>query len=106
MNEDKEPTTRTTVPASELLGCSCIFLPGILSIKRHEDLHGRKNGVAGSRWGWRRWRFRKPNLRFGPFRKGFFPNPPFKAEPEMALLFFLILEMKTPHQEIEYPFCL
>jgi hypothetical protein len=38
--------------------------------------------------------------------KDFKTNPPFKAEPEMALLFFLILEMKTPHQEIEYPFCL
>ena len=67
----KEATNKNTVPATELLGCSCIFLPGILSIKRHEDLHGSKNGIAGSRWGWRRWRFRKPNLRFGPFRKGF-----------------------------------
>jgi len=33
LDENREPTIGNTVPANELLGCSCIFLPGILSIK-------------------------------------------------------------------------
>jgi hypothetical protein len=33
--------------------------------------------------------------------KDFETNPPFKAEPEMALLFFLPRDMKTLLQEIE-----